>query len=128
MKLTCRALASLELLAEQRVAVMVLRDADYKAAGANAADTENIVNEPLRIATVAVSLILVDRGDGQVRISFRSKPPLGDETLDIDVATIAQSFGGGGHRRAAAARIDGTVDEIRARVVGAVVDEVSSAR
>lgn len=35
----------------------------------------------------------------------------------VDVASVAQSFGGGGHVRAAGARIEGTLETIVPRVI-----------
>ena len=48
-----------------------------------------------------------------VKVSFRSKG-------EVDVARIAASFGGGGHRNAAGAVIAGQLDDVRARVLGRV--------
>jgi phosphoesterase RecJ-like protein len=48
-----------------------------------------------------------------VRVNFRSKSRL-------DVSRIAQRFGGGGHARAAGARIRGGWDQIVAQVIGEV--------
>ena len=41
---------------------------------------------------------------------------------------MAQRFGGGGHSRAAGARIDGTLDEVAAKVVPAMIEAVRAAR
>ena len=126
------ALGALELLCGDRLAVMALSADAIRRAGATPADTEEIVNEPLRISSVAVSVLLVEADDHLVRISFRSKPPVGRPAIsasaqepqehagglaDVDVAAIAQSFGGGGHRRAAGARVAGTLQEVHAKVV-----------
>ena len=37
--------------------------------------------------------------------------------VDVDVSTVAASLGGGGHRRAAAARVDGSLNEVKAMVL-----------
>jgi nanoRNase/pAp phosphatase (c-di-AMP/oligoRNAs hydrolase) len=65
----------MELLAGGQAAVMTLPTKAITDAGATHADTEDIVNEPLRIASVVVSVLLVEHDDGAVRASFRSKPP-----------------------------------------------------
>ncbi len=116
-RLLAKALASFELHADDRLALMSLTPQDYADCEAGAGDTENIVNEPLRIESVAVSCILVDRGEGFLRCSFRSKPPLSPGEPDVDVSLIASALGGGGHRRAAAARISGSADEVRTCVL-----------
>ena len=111
------ALSSLELLADGRLAVMTLTKDDFRAAGAEPGDTENVVNEPLRIESVLVSVLLVDQDDGRIRTSFRSKPPADKSRPDVDVSSIAQTFGGGGHRRAAGARPKASLPEVRDAVV-----------
>ncbi len=135
------ALRSLELPAGERLAVMTLTPGTIAECGATPADTEDIVNEPLRIASVAVSVLLVDQGDGLIRASFRSKPPSqaarsdgtdpqmtvfpeiaaskgGGTEPDVDVARVASTFGGGGHARAAGARIRGVLSDVHRQIVG----------
>lgn len=114
------ALRSLELLEGERVAVMTLAAGVFAQTGAMPADTEDMINEPLRIGSVGVSVLLVEQ-EGVVRVSLRSKPPRGAGEADVDVAAIAQALGGGGHRRAAGARMNGALGEVRARVIEAVV-------
>lgn len=118
------AISTLELLADERLAVMTLSSDAIQGAGATPADTEDIVNEPLRIGSVVVSVLLVEHEPGVVRVSFRSKPPLGgaDSIPDVDVAAAAQSFGGGGHKRAAGARLKGTLAEARERIIASLTE------
>ena len=131
-RLQSAAIATMELLAADRVAVMTLTRRAIADAGATVADTEDIVNEPLRIASVVVSVLLVEHDDGVVRASFRSKPPLeapagSTQTAqpDIDVAALAQFFGGGGHRRASGARIPGPLPDVRRRIVESLMERVA---
>ncbi len=134
------AIATMELLASDRAAVMTLTRRAIADAGATLADTEDIVNEPLRIASVIVSVLLVEQDDEVVRASFRSKPPPALEPLsplggegrvrgshaDIDVAAFAQLFGGGGHKRAAGARISGKIQDVRRRILDGLVNRLES--
>jgi phosphoesterase RecJ-like protein len=121
------ALATMELSADGRLSVMTLSSKAIDSAGATSADTEDIVNEPLRIESVAVSLLLVEQGDGVVRANFRSKPPLHAGHADIDVSELAQTFGGGGHPRAAGARIRGELSSVCEKIVGELQQRLSSA-
>lgn len=116
--LSAEAVGGMELLAEGRLAVMTVPLATLKRLDARTSETENIINEPMRIRSVVVSILLIEQEDGPVRVSFRSKAPLaGYCELDIDVAALAATFNGGGHRRAAGARVEGTLPEVRERVV-----------
>jgi len=115
-RLLGEALSSLQLLLSDRLAIMTLSQESFERAGAAYDDTEDIVNEPLRIETILVSVLLVDRGDGMVRASFRSKEPFETGAPDIDVAVMAAEMGGGGHRRAAGARIEGRLSDVTTEI------------
>lgn len=123
LQLLIRAVDSLQLLADGRAAAMVLRAKDFAETGARPEETERLVDIPQQVGTVqAIAMITEAHGeDGpQTRVSFRSKPMPGA----INVADLAGQFGGGGHARAAGAKIDGSVDEVAPRVIAALADAV----
>jgi phosphoesterase RecJ-like protein len=82
-------------------------------------DSEDMVNEPLAVGSVVVSVLLSEMEGGLIRVNFRSRSPE-IAGRDVDVSAIAQQFGGGGHRRAAGARIQGHLDDVREQVIQAV--------
>jgi phosphoesterase RecJ-like protein len=109
--LQTRAMASLELLADGKVAVMRIEKKDFAETRAGVPDTENVINGPLQIRSVAMSILLVEPPEGgPIRVSFRSKG-------QIDVAAFAQQFGGGGHARASGAKLEGPLQTAHHRVV-----------
>ena len=118
-------LATLTFHADGAAAVTSLTPEAFARSGASKAETEDLVNEPLSVRSVVVSVLLTDVGDGEIRISFRSKSP---EVAgrDVDVAALAGRFGGGGHRRAAGARVDGRLPDVRQRVTSAVIAALGS--
>ena len=117
--LQARALASLELLNDNRLAVMRIAKTDFDLTGANVPDTENLINLPLQIATVEASLLLTEPRDfGPVRVSLRSKGHL-------DVARFAEQFGGGGHARASGLKLDGDFQSAHDRVVAAMLQAMT---
>ena len=129
-----RGLASMRMLANNRAALIVLRAEDFAETGAGAEETEGIVDIPRSVAGVEVVAVVSQppMGDGlrsgvsgvasagadePVRISFRSKS--GPDA--VDVAKFAQQFGGGGHARAAGAKLVNTpIDDVVARVAAAL--------
>ncbi len=113
--LQARALQSLELLADGKIAVITVTREDFEKSKAAVPDTENLINLPLQIRTVEVSLLFTEpleneENGGPVRVSLRSKG-------QVDVAKFAEQFGGGGHARAAGLKLQGNVDAARDRVV-----------
>ncbi len=108
-RLLAKALSSLELHHGDSLAVMELRKEDFAASGASADETENFVNEALRIGCVESALLLVEQGD-LVRVSLRSRE-------HVDVAAIAKKFGGGGHARAAGLRSSLPLAEIKQQLI-----------
>ena len=110
---------SLELLADGRLAVMRLRKRDFQETRAGVLDTENLINVPLQIRTVEVSMLIVEPQDfGPVRVSLRSKG-------SVDVAKFAETFGGGGHARASGLKLENAgFEQAHDAVVGAMVQWV----
>ena len=115
MMLLSRALSSLELPAAGSIATMKLRLGDFAETGARQDETENLVNEPMRMGCVEVSMLLVqtpDDGGRCIRVSLRSRG-------GVDVAAVARRFGGGGHVQAAGLRADEDIDTLAANLVAA---------
>jgi phosphoesterase RecJ-like protein len=115
--LLSRALDSLQLHAADRLAVMTLPEEDFRATGAGRDETEDFINEAMRIATVEVAAILVEQADGQVRVSLRSRG-------GVDVSQLAQARGGGGHVRAAGFTAGGGLRQAAEDIVGACSAEI----
>ncbi len=117
--LQTRAQETLELLVDQKLAVMRVAKGDFTRTKANVPDTENLINVPLQIRAVEVSLLFVEPPDGgAIRVSLRSKGSL-------DVARFAEQFGGGGHARAAGLKVAGTLQAVHDQVVGAMAAKLS---
>lgn len=120
--LQARVQQSLEILCGGRLAVMRARRGDFEAAGADVPDTEGLINVPLQVRTVEVSLLFTEpREAGPVRVSLRSKG-------QVDVAKFAEAFGGGGHARAAGLKVDAPIDAARDRVVAAMEAQMRRGR
>ena len=118
-RLRAAALSAVRFYRDDAIAVVPITGQMYADTGAAPADSENLVNEPLAVGTVQASVVLVEMSGGLVKCSFRSKGA-------IDVAAIARSFGGGGHVRAAGARIEGTLATAEQRVVARLSAAISA--
>lgn len=77
----------------------------------NIADLVDVIRV---IQGVKVAAIFEDMGGGVIRVSLRSKD------VRLNVASVAELFGGGGHKLAAGIRMRCTLDEARNRVLEAI--------
>ncbi len=118
--LQARALSSLHLVAGGTAAIMRLSAADFDETGALLEETSGLVNMPMEISAVRVSVLVVeDLAAGVSKLSFRSKPA--DESGGfVDVNQLAARFGGGGHVHAAGARQSKPLDEVVSAVEAAL--------
>jgi len=110
LRLVARLLENLEMHADGKMAVMTLREADFQHAGADRSMTEDLVNEATRLAGTEATLLFTEESGALIRVNFRSKQRL-------DVSEIARRYGGGGHARAAGARLNGQWDKIVPNVI-----------
>lgn len=108
-----RTIAGATTAHDGRVIFSQVRQADIKEVGALPADTEDLVNLTLTVKGTEVAAILIEQPDGRIKVSFRSRGP-------VDCSALAGTFGGGGHKAAAGAILDGPFDGARERVVAAV--------
>jgi phosphoesterase RecJ-like protein len=78
--------------------------------GAKEEDCEGLVNYALSIQDVEVAAFFRELPDGRLRVSLRSKGR-------VNVATVAQQFGGGGHACASGCSLDGPLEAAAARIM-----------
>jgi len=96
-----------------RVHIMRLTQEMFRQYGVDTNDTENLINECMRVRGGRVGVMLVEAPGGEIRVSLRCRPPL-------DILHVAQQFGGGGHQRAAGFRIRTSMDDAEARILEAL--------
>jgi bifunctional oligoribonuclease and PAP phosphatase NrnA len=86
-------------------------------AGATEEDADGFVNYPLTCGSVEAVALLKECSPGVYRTSLRSKG-------DVNVARIAEKFGGGGHRNAAGCTLSGDLEEAEQAIVRLLQDAV----
>lgn len=103
-----------------RAAVLTITPEMAAAADGTYDDTEGLINFPLSVKQVqAVAFFKQDASPDRWRVSLRSKGP-------VDIGAIAAARGGGGHRNAAACRLVGDGDALRADVLAALVGAIDA--
>ena len=83
---------------------------DYRRFACTTADTQSIVAELRKTTDVEIAFFVYEAEPGYFRVSLRSK-------TFANVSELAATFGGGGHFHAAACSVEGTVEEIYAKVL-----------
>jgi phosphoesterase RecJ-like protein len=85
-----------------------------KNAGAVDGDNNGFVNIPLAAKEIEAVVYMREAGPNEYRVSLRSKG-------DINVAKVAERFGGGGHKNAAGCRAEGDWDAAERELVNATL-------
>jgi phosphoesterase RecJ-like protein len=101
-----------------RLAWSAASHAEIRRAGCDAATIDDQVEIPRAIEGVVVAVLFTEGDPGKVRMNFRAE-------RGISVLELAQQFGGGGHRAAAGARLEGALAEVMARVLAAAREFVA---
>jgi phosphoesterase RecJ-like protein len=81
-------------------------------------DNEGLIDHLRAIRGVVVAVFFEELPDGKVRVSMRSK------SEHVDVCAICERFGGGGHVLAAGARVRGTLEEVKGKILEAICDVI----
>jgi len=103
-----------KLIENNQIAYFWIKKSDYQKTGAIPDESEGLIDDIRNIQGVKVALLFEEIEPELTRVSWRSKLP------ELDVSTVAVSFGGGGHLAAAGARIPGKHRTTQRRVLAAV--------
>lgn len=101
-----------------RIATMDLPRRFFAEAGAEAEDSEGLVNWGRTIDGVLVSALFKE-AQGGTRVSMRAKP-------GVDVQAVAATFGGGGHKAASGCFVPLPLEGAKSRIVEMLRDAVAA--
>lgn len=99
-------LRTLSFELNQKVAHITLFKKFLEETGAYPEESEGFINYPRSIAGVEVALFFKEIEEGFWKVSMRSKGK-------VNVAEVAKSFGGGGHKMAAGFEFEGNLEELK---------------
>ena len=108
------ALASLQKTPDGKIVWAQITAANFAEVHATDQDTEGIVSSVRGVRDAEVGILFREMGGGEVRVSLRSR-----ET--VNVAAIAEQFGGGGHKMASGCTVDLPLAHAVNAVLGAVL-------
>ncbi|MFP4362863.1 MAG: DHH family phosphoesterase [Spirochaetia bacterium] len=94
LRLHSKVVSNIELFYNEQVALQSMLKDTLIECGAEYEEADQIINIPLKSKKIEVSIFFKENLEGILRCSLRSKGK-------VNVARIAQTFGGGGHKTAA---------------------------
>jgi len=110
-ELSKRVMNRMEFFEEGKIAFTYITAEDEKEVGAEPGDHEGLVNIGMDVEGVEVSIFIRQKDEENAyKISLRSFDK-------VNVSDICLMFGGGGHPRAAGALIQGSVEQVKEKVI-----------
>ncbi|MEM0982957.1 MAG: DHH family phosphoesterase [Planctomycetota bacterium] len=116
MKLLARALSSMELHHDDRVAVMTLTKKDFAETGGSPGDSGGFADVVRSVESVRVVALLTEQTDGDTTITKMSLRSKGGPDM-VDVNEVAARLGGGGHAQAAGAKVRMPIADAKTRII-----------
>jgi phosphoesterase RecJ-like protein len=117
-RLFAEALQTLVVEPEHGLAWVTVPPGAIERLGVSSDDLDGVVEFPRSIEGVRMALLFREVSQGRIKVSLRS-------VGDVDVATFAKPFGGGGHTKAAGLALHGSLAEVQAAVLAAARDYLS---
>lgn len=119
LRLSAKAFATMAMQGHGQYARLSLTRQDLAACAASHDDMEGLVNRPLELAGVEVACLLHELEDGRFKASLRSRER-------VNVNAVCKRFGGGGHRLASGAKLDGPLAKAQADLDAAVLLQLAA--
>ena len=110
LKLRGRILARTTSELDGRLVYTYVLAEDFEKTGALPSDTEDAINLTLAIEGTEAAVIMIEQLKGGFKLSFRSR-------CAMDCNEVANKFGGGGHRAAAGAFVQGNIESVKDHVL-----------
>jgi phosphoesterase RecJ-like protein len=130
LRLISRALGSVDLRLADRLAFLSLSLDDLRACGAQPGETGGLTDFTQSMQSVVVSALITEVPPEQrhgehaplVKVSLRSK----SEPVGVDVNRVAGTLGGGGHVRAAGAKLRGSIEDAKTTIERLVAQQLGA--
>lgn len=113
MAFLAKALGNIEYYCENRVAVLKLRDSELLAHRMEPDESRDVIDFVMTIDTLETAALFREDAPNAYKISLRSKG-------HMEVLSLAESLGGGGHLFASGAYYSGPYDDLKRRVIEAL--------
>lgn len=118
LKLLGYALQTLEFYPDKKASFITVTKKMFEKSAAKPEDTENFVDYARDIEGVEVAFLIKEIDKNKYKLSIRSN------TERIDASYIASLFGGGGHKQAAGAEVEGKYEEIKDKLINTLMETI----
>ncbi|HWQ78480.1 MAG TPA: bifunctional oligoribonuclease/PAP phosphatase NrnA [Anaerovoracaceae bacterium] len=119
LKLMNEVIGTIELLYGGKADIACVTQEMLEKTGARMDETDGIIEMLRNISGVEISAFLKEIKPGEVKVGLRSK-------TYGDVSAIAQSFGGGGHKKAAGCTLYTSLEDAKQKISAAVSAQLSN--
>jgi phosphoesterase RecJ-like protein len=110
--LLCLVLSTLDIFDSNRIAIAHVTEEMFRKTGTNREYTEGFVEYIKEIRDVEVACLFREVSTDTYKVSMRAKG-------NVNVAAVANRFGGGGHKKAAGCVMEGRIEDVKKKLVGA---------
>jgi phosphoesterase RecJ-like protein len=111
-RLLAEALRTVEVISGTGIATIDIEAGLLERHNVTPEDLDGVAEYPRSIEGTKLALLFRDLGHGKVKVSFRS-------VGRVDANALARRFGGGGHARAAGALVEGSLAQVKEKVLAA---------
>ncbi len=118
LRLLAMVLGTIELHASSRIVTAQLSRSMLSNSSSSYMESEGFINHLRSVKSAEMAILFRETGDGLIHVSMRSRG-------NINVARLAQRYGGGGHKQAAACRIAGDLGSVRSMFIGEAVSYIN---
>ncbi len=112
-------ISGMEYFLDGRITMICITKDIMDKSGLDENEFEGVTSLTMQLEGVEVGITLKERSNGVYKVSMRSSGK-------ANVSEICSLFGGGGHIRAAGCTVEGSLDEVKARLVSAVEKAVEA--
>ncbi|MGN0675078.1 MAG: bifunctional oligoribonuclease/PAP phosphatase NrnA [Oscillospiraceae bacterium] len=105
--------SAMEYYLDDKCAMAAVTLDTIKKAGLAQEEFEGIAGMSVQLEGVQVGVIIKEKDEGKFKVSMRS-------ASDIDVSAICAKFGGGGHVKAAGCSLEGSLDDVKLRLLSGI--------
>jgi phosphoesterase RecJ-like protein len=110
MAFLARALGNIEYFSEGKLAVLKLKDSDLFHYNLEPDESRDVIDMLMNIETLEAAALFREDAKDEYKVSLRSKGK-------VQVISVAENLGGGGHAHAAGAFVRGPYEDIKKQVV-----------